>query len=407
MRTTPDRPAWTSSGDVMQLIRGGQASTRGELVDATGLARSTVAQLLQPLIANHLVVEEGGRKSTGGRPATSLRFNERAGVILAADLGHSHARLAVADLLGEIIAEEPSDTPIEDGPKAVLGWVDAGFGRLLSQAKQPPSAVLGIGMGIPGPVEQELGRVSPPAIPGWDGYPIPPRFAKLYPQASVYVDNDANVMALGEHHWVHPDCPNLMFVKVGTGIGAGLIIQGRIYRGAQGAAGDLGHTHVSEHDGTICTCGNIGCVETYASGHALARRLSEAGLPTAGSREVVGLVRAGNRDAIRLVREAGRLLGEVLAGAVNLLNPSTIVIGGDLAGAHEQLLAGVREIIYQRSLPLATRHLVIAHSELGERAGVLGAARMALDAILAPAAIDAMLAERAGRAISTEPDAGR
>ncbi len=386
------RMVMNSPGAILWLIRERRAGTRGELVAATGLARSTVGQLLQPLMDRRLVIDGPSRKSTGGRPATALRFNERAGVVFSADIGHTHTRLAVTDLLGKVLADETGDIDLFDGPETVLGWVNSGFGRLLSQVGQTPDAVLGIGIGIPAPVDLGKGRVSPPAIPDWDDYPIRSSFSSHFPGAPILIDNDANVMALGEHRHVHPDCADMIFVKVGTRIGAGLIVDGRIYRGAQGAAGDVGHTHISEHDGTLCTCGNVGCLETYASGSALARRLSASGVPAAGARDVVTLVRSGNREAIRLVREAGRLLGEILSGVINLLNPSTIVIGGDLASAHEQLVAGAREVIYQRSPPLATRHLVITPSELGDRAGVMGAATMVLDWVLAPEAIDAMLA---------------
>jgi predicted NBD/HSP70 family sugar kinase len=202
-------------------------------------------------------------------------------------------------------------------------------------------------------------------------------------------------MALGEHwtNWAAVD--HLLFIKVGTGIGCGIVVAGRIHRGAEGAAGDIGHIRVAagdEADAIVCSCGNVGCLEALAGGGAMAARLRDQGLDTADSRAVVELARAGEPAAVRLVRESGRLIGEVLAASVNLYNPSVIVIGGDVAQAHEQLLAGVREVVYQRSLPLATRHLRVVRTQLADRAGVIGAAVMVIEQVLSPAAIDAAIA---------------
>jgi predicted NBD/HSP70 family sugar kinase len=182
-----------------------------------------------------------------------------------------------------------------------------------------------------------------------------------------------------------------MFIKVGTGIGCGIVAGGMIHRGAQGAAGDIGHIRLAAHGETLCRCGNVGCLEAIAGGQALADRLAEAGRDAANSRDVVRLVRDGDATAIRMVRDAGRTLGEVLAGTVNFFNPAVIVIGGDIAEAHAQLLAGVREGIFSRSLPLATRDLRIVPSRLGDRAGITGAAITAIEHVLSPAAVDRTL----------------
>jgi predicted NBD/HSP70 family sugar kinase len=223
-------------------------------------------------------------------------------------------------------------------------------------------------------------------MPGWDGVSIPEHFLDY--GVPVLVDNDVNIMALGERteHWGRHD--HLMFVKVGTGIGCGIIAGGQIHRGEQGAAGDLGHVRVSGYDEVICDCGNHGCVEAVASGRAMASELRALGLEAKDSRDVVRLALGGNREAVRLVRRAGRLLGEVLASAVNIINPSVIVIGGDIAQLDRLLLAGVWEVIYQRSTPLATQHLEIARSRLGDRAGVKGAAFLVIEKVLSPAAVE-------------------
>jgi predicted NBD/HSP70 family sugar kinase len=389
---TPAQSSPTGPGALLQLIRGGAATTRAEIARYTGLARSTVAQRVDALIAAGLVYEAGGSASTGGRPPTVLAFNGKSGVVLVADLGATHARLALSDLAGTPLGEHASDLSIADGPEVVLPWVASEFEQLLAESGHEASEVRGIGIGVPGPVEFDSGRpVSPPIMPGWDGFSIPNWFASYF-TAPVLVDNDVNIMARGEH-WVHwRATPHLLMIKVGTGIGCGIVADGHIYRGARGAAGDIGHIRATSRDDVICRCGNVGCLEAIAGGKALADGLTAQGVPAAHSRDVVDLVRAGNALAIRMVRDAGRTLGEVLAGTVNFFNPGAIVIGGDIAEAHEHLLAGVREGIFSRSLPLATRDLRIVPSQLGDRAGVIGAATMATEHVLSPAAIDQELA---------------
>jgi predicted NBD/HSP70 family sugar kinase len=388
-------PSLSGAGSVLHLIRNGDAVTRAELARRTGLARSTVAQRVDALLAHKLVYEAGGSASTGGRPPTVLAFNDGAGVVLVADLGATHSRLAVCDLSATPLAEVAADMDIGEGPEVVLGWVDEQFSKLLGEAGKRAADVRGIGLGVPGPVQFSTGQaVNPPIMPGWDGFSIPDWFAGRY-DVPVFVDNDVNIMALGEH-WTHwRETEHLLFVKVGTGIGCGIVADRAIHRGAQGAAGDIGHIRVGGHDDVVCRCGNTGCLEAVAGGRALARRLTEIGLDAHDSRDVVRLVRAGDPRAVRMVREAGRSLGEVLASSVNFFNPSVIVIGGDLGEVHEQLLAGVREVTFRRSLPLATGELRTVPSELGDRAGVIGAAIMVLEHVLAADAIDELISAAA------------
>lgn len=358
----------------------------------TGLARSTVAQRVDALLERRLVVEAGEDPSTGGRPPVVLAFNSSAWVILAADLGATHSRLAVTDLAGKPLAETAADMDIADGPERVLDWLQERFDELLADAGRRDAEVAAVGIGLPGPVEFATGRpVNPPIMAGWDGVRVPTPFTERY-GVPVLVDNDVNIMAMGEHWARYRDVRDLLFIKVGTGIGCGIVAGGAIHRGAQGAAGDLGHIQVPDRPDALCRCGNLGCVEAVAGGAAIARELTAMGVAAGSSRDVVDLVRAGNAEAGRLVREAGRVLGEVLAAAVNMFNPSVVVIGGDVAQAHEQLLAGVREVVYQRSLPLATRHLEIVRSALDDRAGITGAAAMAIEHILAPERVDETLA---------------
>ncbi len=362
--------------------------TRAELGRQTGLARSTVTQRIEALLEHGLVYEAGDIASTGGRPPALLAFNDDSGIVLCADLGATHSRLAACDLGGAPLTELSDDMDIARGPNEVLDWAQQHFAELLAGLGRRPSDVRGIGVGVPGPVAFESGQpTSPPIMPGWDGFSIPAWFADHY-DAAVLVDNDVNIMALGEH-WTHwRDREHLMFIKVGTGIGCGIVANGAIHRGANGAAGDIGHIRLAEHDAVICRCGNTGCLEAVSGGRALAQRLSAKGVEAATSRDVVQLVRSGDPLATRLVREAGRNLGQVLASCVNFFNPGVIIIGGDLGQAPEQLLAGVREVTFRRSLPLATEALRIVPSGLGDRAGVIGAAIMAVEHVLAPDVID-------------------
>ena len=381
------------AGVILQLVRSGQATTRADLAALTGLARSTIAQRVDALLAHRLLVPGGDSPSTGGRPPTVLSFNRAAGVALAGDLGATHSRVAVTDLGGQVLAQATRDIAIAEGPDPVLTWLEGAFGDLLAEIGRSPDDVRGVGVGLPGPVEFATGQpVNPPIMPGWDRYPVGDRLARRFGVPAL-VDNDVNIMAVGEHWTSWPDEDFLLFVKIGTGIGSGIVARGHVHRGADGAAGDIGHIHVPDHDDIVCRCGNRGCLEAFAGGGAMAARLRERGLPnTATSRDVVDQVRAGHPEAVQLIREAGRTVGGVLATCVNMLNPRVIVIGGDVARADEPLMAGIREVVYRRSLPLATGQLRIVRSRLDDGAGVVGAAVMALEAVLAPDAVDARLA---------------
>ena len=388
--TTTLQPHLASgAGAVLWLIRNGEADTRAAIAQRTGLARSTVTQRIDALLESGLIYEAGDSESTGGRPPGRLAFNHRAGIVLAADLGATHSRLAVSDLVGTPLSEIAFRMDIARGPKKVLATVHERFARLLKEAGCKPADVRGIGLGVPGPVAFASGQpVAPPIMPGWDGFSIPDWFVGHFPDVPVLVDNDVNIMALGEHWANHRDVDHLLFVKVGTGIGCGIVADGAIHRGAEGAAGDIGHIPVTDDENVTCRCGNIGCLEAVAGGRALALQLEAAGYKANSSQDVVRFVRDGNGEAIRMVREAGRALGEVMAACVNFFNPGVIVVGGDIGEVHEQLLAGLREVVFQRSLPLATRDLRVVTSELGDRAGVVGAASMVIESILSPASVD-------------------
>jgi predicted NBD/HSP70 family sugar kinase len=345
-------------------------------------------------MAAGLVVAVGGAPSTGGRPASVLGFNGDAGLILSADLGATHSRVAVTNLLAESLAETTAEVDIDSGPEEVLAWLGRTFDELVAETGRPAEDIRGVGIGLPGPVDFDRGvAVNPPIMAGWHEYPVASRFEEVY-DVPVLVDNDVNIMALGEYWSMSPKVEDFIFVKIGTGIGSGLIMGGHLHRGAHGAAGDIGHVQAGGDD-VVCRCGNNGCLEASAGGAAIAESLRAIGHDVHGSREVVALVQKGDQDAIRAVRAGGRLVGQVLATMVNLLNPAVIMIGGDMAEAEQPLIAGIREIVYQRSTTLSTQDLQIITSTLGDRAGVTGAAAMVIDHVLTPSAIESALAGEA------------
>ncbi len=381
----------TGAGELFQLLRDGAPRTRADLAAVTGQARSTITARVDLLLGAGLIAPAGEASSTGGRPPTTFAFRPRARVVLAVDLGATHARLAVTDLASTVLAETEEPLPISAGPEVVLDWVVEHGLALLTTAGRGPGDLAGVGVGLPGPVEHSTGRpINPPIMPAWDDVDVRGILSARL-GAEVLVDNDVNLMALGEHRTAWPDVDDMLFVKVATGIGSGIISDGRLRRGAQGAAGDIGHIAVPGAADVPCRCGNVGCLEAVASGRALAESLAAQGLPARNGLDVVALVRSGDLAAGRAVRQAGREIGAVLAACVSLLNPSLVVIGGVVAEAGEHLIAGIREVVYQRSLPLATQHLRIVTSQARSQVGILGASAMAVDHVLAPDAIDALL----------------
>jgi predicted NBD/HSP70 family sugar kinase len=337
-------------------------------------------------------------------------MNPGARVVAGVDIGATHALVSLTDLSGAELVDERVALNVAEGPKKVLGWLTGSIARLLQQAARDTSGLAAIGIGLPGPVEHQTGRpINPPIMPGWDGFDVP-GFVRQSIDVPVLVDNDVNIMGLGEQSGSWPGISDLMFVKVATGIGAGIITGNSVQRGAQGTAGDLGHVRVPRGGDALCRCGNTGCLEAIAGGPALAAALNEGHSRSTGhklhsSQDVVDLVRAGDEAAIQVIRQAGRDIGDVLATCVNLLNPSVIVIGGSLAQAGEHLLAGIREVVYSRSLPLATEHLRIVPSLAGDKAGVKGASVMAIAHALSPESIESaslMAGARRGSASSIE-----
>lgn len=383
---------------VLDEIRLGRSRSRTDLITRTGLGRAIVAGRVAELVERGLVAEGDLGPSTGGRPPRQLTFRGEAGHLLVADLGATSTDVAITTLDGRILSHYDEPAVIESGPEIGLGRVDELFDQLVTTTRDVPGRLWGIGIAVPGPVEFATGRpISPPIMPGWDGYPIRERFTDRF-GSPVWVDNDVNVLALGEwRSGVAAGHDDVVVVKIGTGIGAGIIADGRLHRGAQGSAGDVGHIQVVEDPSIVCRCGNVGCLEALAGGGALGQAGERAALDGRSPRLAIALEQrgrvtaedvaraasSGDPIAVGLLQQAGRHIGAMLASIVNFFNPSLIVVGGGVANSPDVLLSSIRETVQRRSLPLATRDLLIQRSSLGGLAGVIGASAMVVDQLFA------------------------
>lgn len=380
-------------GEILDLIRSGVAPTRGDLIEVTGLSRMTVAQRLDLLLAEGLIVEEASRVSTGGRPRTRLRFNHRHSVVVVAAVDTTWTTTAVTDLEGRILARDRLDVRITDGPVPALTAIGESITALLDRDLPP---LLGIGVSVPGPVDPATGRPSePPIMPGWDSYPIAEHLGEQVADVPVHTANDADAAAVGEYVAGHQRCSCLLLVKVSTGIGTGIVIGGRRYQGSDGGAGDIGHVRVAAGEAIRCQCGASGCLAAVASGRALAHQLQARGRPVTTAGDVATLIAAGDPEARALTLDAGRQIGEVLATVVCVLNPEVVLVGGELAST--PLIAGIREALYARSLPRATRHLTLHLGDLGPDAAVRGLSQLVVDGELGAESVNRRLSPREDR----------
>jgi predicted NBD/HSP70 family sugar kinase len=381
-----------TAGELLDLVRTGRAQTRSDLRRLTGLSRTAVVARVSALADAGLLLLGEELGSTGGRPPGSLVFNQDAGVVLAAAVGRSRSQVAVFDLLGHELGGSSVDHEIDAGPDGVMPVVTRQLAALLDEVARP---ALGVGVSLPGTVDPVRGvSVDSPVIGGWDGVDLEPYLEPLG-DVPIFVGNDADVLARSERLGHAATYDDLIVVKASTGLGLGIIAEGRVVSGHLGAAGEIGHTKVDAAAGRPCRCGDTGCLETLAAGWALLPMLAERGRPVGHIRDLTALALAGDPEAKQLLRESGRRLGEPLAVAINLLNPQAIVIGGDMAAAFDVYAAGVRESVYARASALATRDLQFLPSTFGDRAGLVGCASMALDQVLSPAAVDARLAQAA------------
>jgi predicted NBD/HSP70 family sugar kinase len=377
----------TSLLRIVNLVRTGEAATRPEIGRLTGLGRGVVTQRVDQAIEMGFLADGEYGPSSGGRAPRTLRFRSEQGRIIVAAFGALHIRVGIASLDGDVVDDRHAEWDIARGPGETIDRALAMLDEILADHEDVP--VWGVAVGIPGPVDFESGRpVAPPIMPGWNGFDMRRRFEERF-DAPVWVDNDVNLLAFSERSRRPDERLDLIFFKVGTGIGAGLLSQGRIHRGANGAAGDVGHVRVRDSE-SPCRCGKVGCLEAEAGGWALVRDAERAVEEGAGgalaTRTAEGAsltpqliaVAAMNGDAlaISLIQRSARLVGESIAALVNMFNPAVIVVGGAVSSAGEVFLAEVRQRVYELSLPLATRDLSIVRSLGDEREPLRGGAEM-------------------------------
>lgn len=381
----------TNSAEILSLIATGTASSRAALLDASGLSRVTVTQRLNALLAVGLVRETEQTLPSGGRPTRVLAVGENAGVILVANIGETHIHVAAMDLQPAIVSQLTIAMSSRGDPGETLKRIHLAFSELLSQSDVADRLLFGISLSLPTPVDYKRGCVvGPSVLPGWDEFDIRGWLARYY-DAPVLVENDVNLMTIYEHRHNFPHVEDMFFIKAGTGIGSGIVTGGKVFRGAQGAAGDIGHIQFTSDDPPLCRCGKLGCVEARAGGWAIARDLTTKGFTAENARDVVHLVENNRPEAIMLVRRAGQTIGEVASDVVSILNPSLIVVGGTLAKTGEFLLSGVRELVYQRCLPLATRELQIVLSDPQRDSALFGAAHLVLDDIFSRGNVEGLI----------------
>jgi predicted NBD/HSP70 family sugar kinase len=360
---------------VVDALRRSRTASRSDLARQTGLSRTTVASVVADLQARGLVVEgQDDPATTGrGRPPAMLRLDASAGAVLGVDFGHQHVRIAVADLSSTILAEGNTELDVDRGAQAALDTAAELAADAIAEARIRPERIVGAGMGVPAPFDRSTGRISSPVmLPSWQALRPAEELARRL-GVPVEADNDANLGALGEVWFgAGRGFADVVYVKVASGIGAGLVLDGRLHRGATGTAGEIGHIAVVPN-GPVCICGNRGCLEAVAAAGPVLAALRAAHGPDLTLPALLELVAAGDVAAGRVVNDAGRAIGRVLADLCNHVNPSAIVIGGALSLAGEPLLAGVRAALDRHALPGAAQAVELKAGVLGARAEVLGA----------------------------------
>lgn len=376
------------AGEVLDLVRRGQATTISGLSSAMGMARSTVTERVEALVSLGMLRESDDLAGGRGRPATTYRFDPSAGVVLGAQIGMSGMRVAVGDLAGDILATRSVDVAIGRGPETVLRLLEGELDLAMAEVGRTRADVMGVGVGVPGRIELETASdVGTGTSRPWLDYPLEDRLARAF-GVPVVLDRGVALLTIAEHRAVYPDAAVVLGVKVGTVVECGVVVGGRVVGGGSGLAGEIGHTAVAGHD-VRCVCGNQGCLNAVAGGAALVSALQAQGLEVSSARDVAALALRGVVPAAQAVRESGRLVGEVVAGAVNLLNPDVVVVWGYLADAGDQLFAGLRESLYRLGVPAATQHVRVEPATLGDDAGIRGAVTTAVEEVLLPHRVDA------------------
>ena len=370
---------------VIDALRDRGKASRAELGRATGLSRSTVSSIVVDLIEAGVVSEEEDATGIahgehGGRPPVLLALNPSAGLALGVDFGHTHLRVAISDLSHEVLAESHEELDVDHSADEGLDRATGLVARVLEEAGVERNRVIGVGMGLPGPINRATGRVGSSSIlPGWVGVDAEAEMGRRL-RLPVSVENDANLGALAEFVWgAGKGTSNVVYIKVSSGIGAGLVLGGRLHLGAGGTAGEIGHSP-AQNGTAICRCGSRGCLETVASARAIAEQLGASRGEPASTKELLDLSADGDPAARRLIAEAGHEIGAAVAALCNLINPDCVIVGGDLSAAGQVITEPILESIRRYAIASATEQVRVLPGILGERAEMLGALALVLHA---------------------------
>ena len=356
---------------VLRAVRMAGSLTQAEIARSTGLSAATVSNIVRELSEAGTVVVTP--TSSGGRRARSVSLSADAGIVVGVDFGHSHLRVAIGNLAHRVLAEESEPLDVDASADQGFGRTEQLVARLLEQTGFPAEKVIGVGLGVPGPIDVETGALGSTAIlPGWTGI-APAKELSRRLGMPVRVDNDANLGALGELVWgAGRGLSDLAYIKVSSGVGAGLVIAGQIYRGPGGTAGEIGHITLDEA-GPVCRCGNRGCLETFVGARHILGLLQQSHGADLTMPGVVQLAQRGDLGCRRVIADVGRQIGTGVANLCNLLNPRRVILGGDLAEAGDLVLDPIRESVARYAIPSAARQLSVVPGTLGGRAEVLGA----------------------------------
>ncbi len=385
---------------VLNIIRQERTISRAEIAQRTKLSRSAVSNIINNLLDEGIVQHFGTGESNGGRRPIMLNFNYSAGHVIGVDIGANHLLAILADLEGNVVAELSQSFNIDMGPEKGLPIVIDHIRQLMHHSAVKGGRLLGLGVAVPGPLDHTSGMVvAPPIMPGWNLFPLKKYLTQEF-NLSVQVDNDANLGALAEK-WRGAGIgqQHLAYVKIGTGIGCGLVLDGKVYRGQRGSAGEIGHITITR-DGPPCRCGSYGCLESMAASPAIVNRLklaiqagresslkNRAMLEELTPQDIGKAAYEGDRLAREIIEDAARYIGIALANLINLFNPGMIILGGGVAAIGDLVLNPIKETVRQRSLVASYEDTCIVTGKLGRDSVAIGAATLVLQEIFKGPAI--------------------